>query len=175
MLRDEFLIKRKAAKEEKQRIFQLPLLRLIENKKYVDATGNLLTRGDVVCLSDSNKKNLSGLRFGVFLGLIERKIVTSKATVYTIQSIQKNLGSYIDWIYTFKANYEPELAVALYGKTNKLFLKKLSEKDDMISSVVLVQRPEFAVHNPMVAKCFSLMDDLKDGIFKELENVEDKE
>ncbi len=154
--------------------------------EFTDKIGNVLKRGNMVCYHTQYQ-----FQVGVFVGLVERYysdwgIVFKEEPILT----KDYRGKEITYKKTYREKFikdvvkVTELLVAYFqndykGHQKIKFLKlgnniKLSNAELAIPNLIAIQAPEFRVHKPEIAKCFSLISDLKDGLLKDFEFDEEE-
>lgn len=123
---------------------------------FTDRLGNVLNRGDMVCYPSGSE-----LKIGVFVGLIEKTFER-----YERDSYGWKVGNSI-------IERKRKLAFAVLDKKENMrmyytdFDPEENPEGISFNKYVIVNRPEFSVGVPEVAKCFALIDNLKDGILKD--------
>lgn len=132
---------------------------------FTDRIGNVLDSGDMICYVAGNT-----LKVGVFIGLVER---------YTLAQIQYASGYF--WKHgKLDPTLSPTKSVAFSildakDKVRIYYPDTYGQTDFQFDKFVVVQKPEFKVGEKGIGRCFTLIDDLKEGILKNYFEQKDDE
>lgn len=149
---------------------------------FIDELGNSLSRGNMICYISDNK-----MKVGVFLGMTERTVPVEikfpkiritqdyyKSYSYSSNKPKPFLVQQITCV-KYEVGIERMVGYSTLNKKERVhnFFRPLQESTTdkgvyEVAGIIQVQRPEFRVEKPAIARCLSLMDDLKAGIFKNL-------
>lgn len=127
---------------------------------FTDRLGNPLNRGNMICYV----QGASGLKIGVFVGLVERY---TGSLIYDAEAYFFNNDKPNPSIVP-----EKQICFSILDRKDRVRfyyipLKKIV--DNKLLNMIVVQTPEFRVGEEGIAKCLALIDDLKDGILKNVD------